>query len=211
MKNLFIAAFALVALNVSAQSPKFTEAMGKTLKEYGEAKENKEALIAVEAKFERIAEAEKTQWLPYYYAAMIKATMSMSGIGGDKDKVADEAQELILKAEAIEKGNSEIFVVKSMIQTAKMIIDPMSRFMKNGAEATKLLEEAKKADPTNPRPYYLQAANLKNTPEQYGGGCAVAKPLAEKAISLYANFKAKSEIHPSWGKESAEAILVACK
>ncbi len=210
MKKLFIAAFAFIAVSASAQSPKFAEAMGKTLKEYGEAKAD-DALIAVEAKFERIADAEKTEWLPYYYAALIKATMSMKGIGGDRDKVADEADDLIAKAELMEKGNSEILVVKSMVQTAKMIVDPMSRYMKNGAEASKLLEEAKKADPTNPRPYMLQATNLKNTPPQFGGGCDAAKPLAEKAVALYANFKAKSEIHPNWGKESSEAIVAACK
>lgn len=42
-------------------------------------------------------------WLPYYYAALVKSRMSMQGLGGDKDKVADEAEALLNKAEAIEK------------------------------------------------------------------------------------------------------------
>lgn len=212
MKNIVIAlsAIILIVANVSAQSAKFSEAMGKTLKEYGEAKTG-DALLAVEAKFERIADAEKNQWLPYYYAALIKATMSMQGVGGDRDKVADEANELIEKAGALDKDNSEISVIKSMVQTAKMLIDPMARFMKNGTEANKFLEEAKNADATNPRPFMLQANNLKNTPPQYGGGCKTAKALAEKAVALYATFKSKTELHPNWGKESAEAIVAACK
>jgi uncharacterized protein (DUF1778 family) len=210
MKKLFIAAFAFISVSASAQTDKFTEAMGKTLKEYGEAKTN-EALVAVEAKFERIAEAEKTQWLPYYYAALIKTTISFSAPTGDKDKITDEAQVLIDKADALEKNSSEILVIKSMIQTAKMLVDPMSRYMKNGAEATKLLEAAKKADETNPRPYMLQASNLKNTPEQFGGGCGAAKPLAEKAVTLYGSFKPKSAIHPIWGKESVDKIVADCK
>ena len=69
----------------------------------------------------------------------------------------------------------------------------------------------KNADAANPRPYMLQANNLKNTPPQYGGGCKTAKALAEKAVALYAIFKSKSELHPNWGKESAEAIVAACK
>ncbi len=213
MKKLFFLTIIAAGLqfNASAQSDKFVDAMKSALKQYGEAKDNGEALIAVEAKFERIADAEKTQWLPYYYAALIKATMSMQGIGGDRDKVADEANDLITKAEVIEKNNSEILVIKSMIQTAKMIVDPQARYMKNGAEAARLLEEAKKADATNPRPYMLQANNLKNTPEQFGGGCKSAKPIAEKAVELYAAFKPKSEIAPNWGKESCEGIIASCK
>jgi hypothetical protein len=210
MKKIIIIAAALMAFTAQAQNSKFEEAMGKALKEYGEAKTT-EALIAVEAKFERIADAEKTQWLPYYYAALIKVNMSMSGTGGDKDKVADEAQALLDKAEALEKNNSEILTIKSLIQTAKMLVDPMTRYMKNGAEANKFLEMAKKADPNNPRPYFLQASSLRNTPEQYGGGCGAAKPLAEKAAELFASFKAASPLHPNWGKESNVGILASCK
>lgn len=213
MKKLFILTMLVVAFQftVSAQSDKYVDAMKSALKQYQEAKENAEGLAAAEAKFERIAEAEKTQWLPYYYAALIKVTMSFNNMGGDRDKVADEANELITKAEVLEKNNSEILVIKSMIQTAKMIVDPQARFMKNGMEASRLLEEAKKADVTNPRPYMIQATNLKNTPEQYGGGCKSAKPLAEKAVELYAAFKAKNELAPNWGKEASEGIVAACK
>lgn len=206
---LFIAAFTL-QVTAFSQNEKFMGAMGTTLQQLGVAKDG-DALTAVAQKFERIGDAEKTQWLPYYYAAMVKARMSMMGLGGDKDVTADEAATLIAKAEAIEKNNSEILCIKSMIATAKMLVDPQARFMEYGMQANQLLEEAKKADPTNPRPYMLQSTNLKNTPEQYGGGCKVAKPIAEKAMTLYAAFKLASPVHPSWGKENVEQTVAACK
>ncbi len=212
MKKVIILSLVLVNTMFAAfsQTDKFMAAMGGTLQQYGAAK-TAEELIAVAAKFERIGDAEKTQWLPYYYAALIKARMSMEGMGGDKDKIADEATSLINKAIEIDKNNSEIYCIKTMIAQAKMMVDPMTRWMQYGAEANTNIEAAKKADATNPRPYFLQSIALKNTPEQFGGGCATAKPLAEKAAKLYAEFKAVSPLHPTWGKESVDAILNECK
>lgn len=212
MKKLILLSFIGVSFITSSfsQNEKYFAAMGSALQQFGAAN-SAEEMTAIAAKFERIGDAEKTQWLPYYYAAMTKARMSMEGMGGDKDKVADEATALINKAAEIEKNNSEIYCVKTMICYAKMMVDPMTRWMKYGAEANANLDEARKSDPTNPRPYSLQATSLKNTPEQFGGGCATAKPLAEKAAKMLAEFKPASPLHPNWGKESIDAILNSCK
>lgn len=209
MKKFIIGLFLLIGVNTFAQSDKFEAALGGTLKQLGDAKDASE-LADVAAKFERIGDAEKTQWLPYYYAALTKARMSMQGMGGDRDKVADDAQSLIDKAKAIEK-NSEILCVESMIATAKMLVNPQARWMEYGQKSAQLLEEAKKADATNPRPYALQSTTLKNTPEAFGGGCAAAKPVAEKSIELFKSFKALSPLHPNWGKELAQSVVDACK
>lgn len=210
MKQIIVAVCMLFTSTVFAQSEKYMAAMGATLQQLGEAK-TAEEMIAVAQKFERIGDAEKTQWLPYYYAAMLKARMSMMGVGGDKDVVADEATALITKAEAIEKNNSEILCIKSLIATAKMLVNPQARYMEFGMKSGQYLEEAKKADAANPRPYMIQATNLKNTPEQFGGGCKAAKPLAEKALELYNSFKPASAVHPAWGKENVQQIIEACK
>ena len=77
-------------------------------------------------------------------------------------------------------------------------------------EATAALENAKKADPTNPRPYMLDGQSVMNTPEAFGGGKANAKPLLQKAVDLFATFKPASELHPSWGKKQAESLLAQC-
>ena len=209
MKKLLFAVLVMVASNVNAQSDKYKAAMGGALAQLGEAKDG-DGMAAVASKFERIGDAEKTQWLPYYYAGMVKARMAMMKVGGEPDAVADEASTLIAKAEALEKNNSEIFCIKSMIATAKMLVDPQARFMTFGMESNQWIEAAKKADATNPRPLMLQANGLKGTPEQFGGGCKTAKPIAEKSVELYAAFKAASELHPTWGKESVAQIVIDC-
>ena len=210
MKKTIILSLVLVNTFFTAfsQSDKFVGAMTGALEQMKTAKTPEEN-AAVAAKFERIGDAEKTQWLPYYYAALIKARIAFEA--KDKDKAADEATALLDKAEALEKNNSEIFCVRATICYGHMMVDPMNRWMQYGAEATKNLEASKKADATNPRPVLLQANSLKNTPEQFGGGCATAKPVAEKAAKLLADFKPASPLHPNWGKEMADQILESCK
>ncbi len=191
-----------------SQNEKFTAAMASALEQMKAAKTPEET-AAVAAKFERIGDAEKTQWLPYYYAALIKAQSAFAA--KDKDKAADEATAILDKAEALEKNNSEILCTRATICYAHMMVDPMTRWMQYGAEATKNLDASIKADATNPRPVILKANSLKNTPEQFGGGCETAKPLAEKAAKLLADFKPASPIHPTWGKEVVDQILESCK
>jgi hypothetical protein len=210
MKKVIILSFVLVNTIFAAfsQNEKFTAAMTSTLEQMKAAKTPEES-AAVAAKFERIGDAEKTQWLPYYYAALIKGRMAFEA--KDKDKAADEAAALLDKADALDKNNSEILCVRATICYVHMMVDPMTRWMQYGAEAKKNLEASEKADPTNPRPVILQANSLKNTPEQFGGGCETAKPVAEKAAKLLADFKPASPLHPTWGKEVVDQILESCK
>lgn len=208
-KIIIVCLLATQVLAATAQSEKYYAAMGATLQQYGAAK-TAEELSAVAAKFERIAESEKTQWLPYYYAALIKVNSTWQAANEDKDKIADEAQALISKAEAIDKNNSEIFVVKAMIATAKMMVNPMERWQQYGGIFTENIAKAKAADTTNPRPYMMEAMSKKNTPEAFGGGCKVAKPIADKANELFAAFKPASQLHPNWGKEILEGQMKGC-
>lgn len=170
-----------------------------------------EEKTAIAAKFERIAEAEKNQWLPYYYAATLKIGMGFEGKNDAKDKIADEASTLLDKADAIEKNNSEVLCARAMICYLHMMVDPMNRWMKYGAEAKDNLDAAKKADANNPRPYVLEANSVHRTPEQFGGGCKAAKPIAEKAKKMLDEFKAATPIHPTWGAEIINPILEDCK
>jgi cell wall-associated NlpC family hydrolase len=209
MKKVILLSFVLAntLLAVYSQTDKFNAAMGSTLQQLQAAKTPDE-MGAVAAKFERIGDAEKTQWLPYYYAAMVKARMAFGAT--DKDQTADAASVILNKADSLAKNNSEIYCVKAMICYAHLMVDPMTRWKKYGADASANLEAAKKADATNPRPVILQANSLKNTPENFGGGCKSAKPLALQAAKMLADFKPNSPLHPNWGKEIIDQILTSC-
>lgn len=159
--------------------------------------------------FERIADVEKTRWLPYYYAAYCTVVNAYMEKDNDKkDAIADQATQLIRKADSLlGKENSETDVVKSMIATSHMMVDPQSRYMTYGPQATQFIQQSESLDSTNPRPVLLQAENTFYTPEQFGGGKDAAKPFFDKADSLDRNFKPESDLAPHWGRSSLNYFL----
>jgi hypothetical protein len=215
-KTIFILTGILVASFSFAQMPdKFVKAMEAKITAV-DTTVSVQGLTDLANAFERIADAEKNQWLAWYYAAYCNATAGLiAGSGGDMmaakadktDPYADKAEKQIKKAEELMKDNSEIFVVKKMVATLRMIGDPMNRFMTFGPEATQALEAAKKLDPNNPRVYLLEAQDKFYTPEQFGGSKEEAKLLFDKSKQLYETFKPASTVHPNWGKSTVAYFL----
>jgi len=202
---LFILGFSILSI---AQG-KYEGGMKKGLADAKNAKTSAD-MLASSAFFERIANAEKDKWLPFYYASYYNVIAGWMDEKSDKDKVAEKSLELLIKAETLESNNAELFCLRQMIATMQMTVDPMTRWMTYGQQASKALDDAKKADPNNPRIYFLEGQNTMNTPEQFGGGKKKAKPILEKAVDLYAKFQPVSEFHPNWGKEDAESSLKSC-
>jgi hypothetical protein len=210
-KLILLAAITILSVNTFAQSEKYVPAMAKNLQAMGAAFAKPADLLTVADNFGRIATAEKNQWLPYYYAAYCQV---MNGfMEQDKDKVdaiADKATDFIKKADSLSPNNSEISCIKSMIASCHMMVNPMQRWQEYGQESGGQMEAAMKQDPTNPRPYFLKGQSLKYTPEQFGGGCATAKPELQTALDKFATFKPASELSPNWGKTQVEEIMKEC-
>jgi hypothetical protein len=115
------------------------------------------------------------------------------------DLLADKAETLLSKAEAIEKDNADIFCIKKMIATLRMGVDPMTRWQTYGPKAAEALARAKTLDASNPRIYLLEGQDMFYTPEQFGGSKAKAKQLFDEAQRKFEIQKPKSSIHPHWG------------
>jgi hypothetical protein len=212
MKKIILSLVIIAAaFSATAQSEKYQKAMAANLAKMETAKSAMD-FQTLSAGFERIANAEKDQWLAYYYAAQMQILNGfMQKETAGNDVIADKAEALMNKADSLQKGNSEISCQRSMIATLRMLVNPMQRYMQFAQQINGSMEMAKKQDPSNPRPYYLQGQNLKNTPEQFGGGCKTAKPLLEQAMKLYEAFKPASPLHPNWGKQQTEELLAGCK
>lgn len=212
MKNFILATLILfMAAGSFAQSEKFTNAMLSNLQRFDSVK-NADDVLALSAAFERIAEAEKNQWLPYYYAGLSQVTYAfMKNDLANGDVYADKAEKLALKADELEANNSEISCLKSMIASLRLMVNPQQRWQQYGPISQQELDKAKAQDSTNPRPYYLQGQGLRFTPEQFGGGCNAAKPLFEQALKKFETFKPASNMHPNWGKSRTEELMAGCK
>jgi hypothetical protein len=191
-----------------AQSDKYTSAMKANIALL-DSMRTRDNYAEVANNFERIGDAEKTQWLPYYYAAYCTVTPAYSGNDiSKKDPLADKAQQLIDKAEAIfGKENSETDVIKSMIASAHMTVDPQSRYMTYGPVYAGFIAKSKSLDSTNPRPFLIEAQGKFFTRKEYGGGQDAAKEYFDKANALYEKFQPETELSPTWGKSSLQYFL----
>ena len=213
MKNLlFIFSMIICAAASNAQSAKFVAAMKKNITLIDSSFQNPDAFLNLSNNFERIGTAEKDQWLPYYYAAYTRINYGfMQKDQSGNDVIADKVDELIMKADSLQPNNSEISCLKSMAASIRLMVNPPARFMQYGMLSDKMLKAAKEQDPTNPRPYMIKGQGLKYTPEQFGGGCATAKPELEKAMEKFNAFKPATEISPDWGKTYTATLLKECE
>ena len=208
MQKAILALALLIGITVSAQSDKYNQVMQKNIALLDSAKTTDE-LQSLAGTFERIGDAEKTQWLPYYYAALAQTWIGWNPATKDKDVNSQKINAYLAKAEAIEK-NAELYAVENMSATQQMLVDPQSRYMTNGKDAATALQKGMQADPNNPRLYYLQGMSLFGTPPQFGGGKDKAKPLFEKSIALYKAAQPKP-LYPHWGQHEAESMLAQCQ
>lgn len=214
-KSFFLLLLSFMAATTFAQNEKFTKAMEPKVIAFDTTHKTDELLELANA-FERIAEAEKTQWLAYYYAALSRVSAGLmmgsangtaGGMAAKTDPEADKAEQLLNKAEALSKDNSEIWVVRKQIATLRMMADPMNRYMTYGPAAAQALATAKKLNPENPRTYLLEGQDMFYTPEQFGGSKTAAKKLFEEALKKYEAFKPASTIHPVWGASQVKYFM----
>lgn len=207
----FAALFTAVASTSFAQDDKYTAAMQRKVMAIDTTRDPA-GLMALAASFERIADAEKTKWQPYYYAAFAQVTAATMTTmqkpdPAKTDPIADKAEALLAKAEALTKDNSEIYIVKKMIASLRMLADPMTRYMQYGPAIEQALQTAVKLNPDNPRVYLLQAEDKFFTPEQFGGSKAEAKKLFEMSDKKYEIFKPASALDPNWGRGTVKYFL----
>ena len=164
------------------------------------------------ALFERIASAEKDNWLPNYYVALVNATAAFQ----TKDK--EQINALLTKAQSsldIEMlknpNNVELMVVQALIHTAWIVYDPMVNGMKLSPIIMGIYTKASFMAPKNPRVISGKAEFEIGGAKYFGTD---TKPLCEqieKSIELFANFKPESPFHPSWGLKRAQQALKECK
>src|SRR5215207_6127644 len=158
MKSFFLSAILLVAMVSQAQNEKYVAAMKGNLSKFDSAKTTAD-FESMAATFIRIGDAEKNQWLPYYWAGLTLTNIGWKEPKADKDELAARITALCDKADALQpdsSGKSEILSLRNMAATQQMMVDPQSRFMTYGQQAAGYLQKGMQLNPGNPRLYYLQ-------------------------------------------------------
>jgi hypothetical protein len=207
MKKLLFSLFALALSTFAFAVGENYEPTMKGLMMKMKSANSPEAYASARNGFARVAEVEKGEWLPLYYAsfcAIIEANMVQDG--PTKDATLDIADGYLTKAVTLSE-NDEILVLQSWSKSTRIMVNPMTRGQKYGAESAQLLEKATKLNPKNPRAYFLRAQSAYYTPEAFGGSKIKAKEWYTKAAELFAKENSENTLMPTWGSEENAKML----
>jgi len=213
MKTLHLITLSLVTVvfagNMNAQSSQYSTAMRENLEKMSKWSESPQSLAAT---FERIAQAEKNQWLPYYYAAYSAIIQSFKEPNAEqRDKILDQVQNLLDAAGKLNPDSSECMVLQGYLYVARIQVNPMNRGAEYSQMANESFDKAIRLNPENPRGYYMKGVTVLNTPDFFGGGKVPAKPILAQAMAKFENFKPATPFSPNWGKENCQKQFAACQ
>jgi len=201
--------FLILSSGYIGQNKKFTKEMKATILLFDSAKTETDYLKAISG-FKKAGKQEKNNWLVNYYTGLCYILLAMEKKGDDVDLYSDTADVNIRKADSLSPNNSEIYVLKSMAASLRVMADPMSRAMQYGKMSYDANQKAITLNANNPRPYLTKGQSVFYTPEAFNGGAEKAKPYLQKAVDRYKIFKPETEIHPNWGNQMAEQLLKEC-
>jgi len=201
---LTIALFSIIAWG---QEDRYTAAMKSAIETLDRATDPA-GFMECAGRFERIANAEKSRWLPYYYASYSLVVMSYDEKdGGKRDQILDRAQELLDRAVELQPEESELLVLQAFLYPSRIMVDPMGRGMTYIEKVFASLETARKLNPENPRIYFLEGVNKLNLPPSMGGGAEVARPILEEAMNKFEAFSSSDPLWPHWGEDATRSEL----
>ena len=208
MKNLILGIFLMIGVKAFSQTS-YEKAMTEKIA-IVEQRKTPDEFTALANDFKRIGDKEKTQWLPYYYAAFATIqkgrTLMREGKTEELDLTAAEAQKYLNLAMELNKDNAENLILQKMIHSLKMMVNPQQRFMSEGMLAAEALSKAEKIDAQNPRITLMRAEDTYYTPEPFGGSKTKGLELFQKALEQYKVYQPKSSLDPNWGKGEADSF-----
>lgn len=164
------------------------------------------------ALFERIASAEKNNWLPNYYVAFVNTTTAFELLDNKEKHAAllDKAQERLDIEFVKNPNNPEILVLQALIYTAWIAADPMTNGMKMSGKVMELYSKAEKIAPNNPRAVFGKAEFEIGSARYFKQDTSSMCGQIDKAIALFSTFKPESNFHPNWGLDRALEAQKEC-
>jgi hypothetical protein len=206
---LFILSFLLANVG-HTMAGKYENSMKAAIKKLNEAT-NMDTHHDVAATFERIGEAEKTLWLPYYYSGLAYIWSShlstdMAVIDGELDK----AQKMVEKAGELSSDNDEIVTLQGYIYMMRVAVDPATRGMQYSSMAMEELGRAVSINRENPRATMILGRMQLGMYQFMGMDTSESCGIIERANMLFKNHKPASELDPVWGSRDAAAFLEEC-
>lgn len=211
MKTIILSIFFLIQISVLANDEKYKEQMAKQIQIVYKAETVEELQPAVNA-LDRIANAEKTKWEPYYYSAfgsLMMATRSTEA--AKKDGYLDAAMVAIESAKKINANESELIALEGFVYMIRVTVDPATRGQQYSSLAFQTYNKALTLNPENPRALGLLAQMQFGTAQFFGASTEEPCATAKKALEKFDTFKSENALAPVWGKSMTQGLLKNCK
>ncbi|TYP98081.1 hypothetical protein C7447_103251 [Tenacibaculum adriaticum] len=204
MKNLITLILLVFGASISAQT-NYEKGMEKAFKLWGE-----NNIIEASQLFERIAKAEKEEWLPAYYVATIEILASF----GLKDEAVlnlklKKAQEFLEEAKSISTNNPEIIINQALLNTAYIAFDGQKYGMTLSGKNAALYQQALELAPNNPRVVLGKAEWDMGSARFFGQSTEVYCKDVARALELFKT-EELPKFYPNYGAKRAEEILKQC-
>jgi hypothetical protein len=160
-----------------------------------------------------IANAEKEEWLPLYYQAQCYILMSFieQSDAAKKDSYLDVAEKLVDQLVEMVPTEAEVFVLQAFYYTGRLVVNPMERGQEYAGLVGQANGKALALDPTNPRAKMMKVQMDIGSAPYMGLDPKSFCPQAKELLASWDDFKPKSPIHPSWGKDQVEGIVKGCE
>jgi len=213
MKKFILAGVLAVFGQISiAQKSEFFNTMGETLGQFSTCK-NVADFQALGNKFQMIANVEKHEWLPVYYQSYCYIIMSFiePNDAAKKDSYLDVAEKSVNKLIEMVPDEPEVFALQSFYYTARLVVNPMERGQQYSALSKQAVGKALVFDATNPRARLIKLQGDMGSAQFFGRDPKSFCPQAKELLATWDNFKSKSPIHPSWGKDQVIGIVKGCQ
>jgi|AntRauTorckE5430_2_1112549.scaffolds.fasta_scaffold05154_4 hypothetical protein len=163
--------------------------------------------------FERIAKAEKENWIPPFYAGytLVISSFEMKDEATFKLKI-EKATELLNQASSSSPNNPEIMIVKALANTAYINFDSQKYGMTLSGKNEYIYQAALKIAPKNPRVILSKAEWDMGSAKFFGSSIEPYCKDIKRALSFFQN-EEKSEVmfYPDWGEKKAQQILDDCE
>lgn len=206
MKKVFLFIGLFFALNATSQS-NYEKGMQQAFALWDEGK-----LTEASQLFERIAAAEKENWLPPFYAAYIE----ILGSFGIKDETIlnaklTKAQKLLDDATSISENNPEIIITQALLNTAYIAFDGQRYGMTMSGKNSQLYAKALQIAPKNPRVILENAEWNMGAAKFFGQSTKPFCDEIKRAIEIGKEEKNDTPFYPRFQLKRAEDVLKKCE
>lgn len=174
---------------------------------------NQDKLVEASNLFERIASAEKNNWLPPFYAGYTLVLSSFEIKDEAKLKLTlDKAKTFLTQAEKNSPNNPEIIIAQALHNTAYINFDGQKYGMSMSQKNAQMYQKALEMAPENPRVILAKAEWDMGSAKFFGQSTEPYCKDVQRALQLFEKEeKNPNEFYPDWGKERAQKILEQCE